>query len=289
MARRFAYKSLKSKFSRRLRRLKSWRLGSLGIVLGGLIVMVFVHQDFRRHIRDLSYDTALYILSFIEKPLNDYQGFKQNLERHVYIQNNVKILDDVLSERRALIHKVRSLEFENEEMRELLHLQKEELGLMTVGCFGHYSDLSSKSLFIKAGRKHGIKRYDVVLHEDSIVGQVNRLSDRYAEILLINDMNSKLPVSIEGCSQEGIVTGDPTRQDTTILKLLYFHHPEQIKVGARVYSSGCDGFFPRGKFIGYVETIGPSGVYIKTVLDFNNMNYVQIYPGLGDRPPSNHE
>jgi Cell shape-determining protein len=289
LARRFAYKSLKSKFSRRLRRLKSWRLAALGIISGGLITLVLVHQDFRRHISDLSYDTALYILSFIEKPFNDYQGFKQNLDRHLYIQKNVKVLEEILSERRALLHKVRSLEFENDEMRELLHLQKDESGLMTVGCFGHYSDLASRSLFIKAGRKHGIKRYDVVLYEDSIVGQINRVSDRYAEVLLINDLNSKLPVSIEGCPQEGIVTGNPSGQNSARLKLLYFHHPEQVKVGARVYSSGCDGFFPRGKFIGYVETVDPSGVYIKPVLDFNSINYVQIYSGLGDHSPANRE
>ena len=68
-------------------------------------------------------------------------------------------------------------------------------------------------------------------------------------ILLLNDLNSRIPVSIEQTASQAIITGYGKNEP----KLEYLPENFNTENGKTVFTSGKDGIFPEGLPIGKVD------------------------------------
>src|SRR3546814_13615807 len=79
---------------------------------------------------------------------------------------------------------------------------------------------------------------------------------RSARILLINDLNSRIPVLVEPSRERAVLAGDNSSRP----RLVYLDVSAEIGTGDRVVTSGQGGVVPPGIPVGIGSTIGESGI-----------------------------
>ena len=119
---------------------------------------------------------------------------------------------------------------------------------------------------------NNVYKGQVVLGKDSVVGRIDYVSGKYAGVLLVTDIGSKIPVIIERNRERGILSGD----NTLTPKLLFTTLDADIKKGDMVVTSGVAGIFPSGLPIGRVSFIRKDEIEINTITDIEQLEYVKI-------------
>lgn len=130
----------------------------------------------------------------------------------------------------------------------------------------------SHTLLIAHGTDEHIQRGDPVVTADGLVGYIVEVSGRYSWVLLISDVNSRIPVILSSSSWPGLAIG----QNTGILELSFLPLEAEPKENELVITSGHGDVLPAGLPVGRV--VGGSGrqFYIKPVVDLRLVSFVSI-------------
>ena len=139
-----------------------------------------------------------------------------------------------------------------------------------------------RSIIINKGSQDNIKLGMAVLDGSYLVGKVVEVNYLTSRILLLSDLNSKVPVSIEPSGVYSILSG--TGKDNGILQ--YLKNDLEIKLGNIVYTSGSGSLFKTGIPIGVVKKIElEDEIYIKFFSDFSQLKFVKVvsYTGNGGK------
>lgn len=104
------------------------------------------------------------------------------------------------------------------------------------------------TVLLNAGRAQGIGKGQAVVDERGLLGRVITSGNRSARVLLLTDLNSRVPVMIEGANLKAILVGDNSGRPV----LEYLPPGSRIKAGARVVTTPDGGVFPPGVPVGTV-------------------------------------
>ena len=131
-----------------------------------------------------------------------------------------------------------------------------------------------KSVIVNRGSKDGVKLGMAVLDGEFLIGKVVEVNFRTARVLLLSDLNSKVPVAIEPNSVQSILTGTGEKYG----RLQYTQLDNIIlNEGDQIYSSGSGGIFKSGIPIGKINFIDESNEsYVKFHSDFTQLRLVKI-------------
>ncbi len=201
-----------------------------------------------------------------------------------YLSKLGKIKEDNLILRREnkelklLKDRYKALEIENKLLTELLnYVPLPEAGFVSAKVVAEENDAFAHSLVAYVDSKN-VAKGDVVLSESGVIGRVDKVASVYAKIILITDINSKIPVMIEGSRVRGILSGD----NTLVPKLTFVPLDAIISVGDRIVTSGVSGVFPAGLPIGQVVAVSKNEIRVKPFALLDKLEYVKIVKyGLG--------
>ena len=87
-----------------------------------------------------------------------------------------------------------------------------------------------------------------VLHNENFIGRIVDVNFFSSRVLLVSDLNSKIPVIIESSENHAILSGRGAGNPT----LEYLPDNHKVKPGYKVYTSGKEGIFSPGIPIGEV-------------------------------------
>jgi rod shape-determining protein MreC len=128
-----------------------------------------------------------------------------------------------------------------------------------------------RSAMVSVGRDQGLKPGFPVISADGLVGRVTDTGRGVARILLLTDINSRIPVFVGRNGVRALMVGDNGASP----KLSYAPNSGGIEAGDEVSTSGVGGLFPRGLRIGTVaDQGGKLGVVPHARLD--ELNYVSV-------------
>ncbi len=130
-----------------------------------------------------------------------------------------------------------------------------------------------RSLLINKGFKHGIKLGAAVRSDSYFIGKIVDLNYLTSRILLISDLNSKIPVIIEPGSISAILSGTGNNE---LGKIEYLPENNKIKEGSIVYTSGSDGVISSGIPIGKI-IVENNLIKVDYFTDFTQINFVKVY------------
>ena len=130
-----------------------------------------------------------------------------------------------------------------------------------------------RSLLINKGFKHGIKLGAAVRSDSYFVGKIVDSNYLTSRILLISDLNSKIPVIIEPGSISAILSGTGNNE---LGEIEYLPENNKIKEGSIVYTSGSDGVISSGIPIGKI-ILENNLIKVDYFADFTQMNFVKVY------------
>lgn len=172
-----------------------------------------------------------------------------------------------------LKNQVRTLKAENKLLGQMLnYTPPPEASYITAKIVAEEGDGFSHSLIAYTDNASQVRKGQVVLGSESVVGRVESVSGSYIRVLLFTDINSRVPVVIERNRIRGILSGD----NTTVPKLLFTAAGSDIKDGDMVVTSGVAGVFPTGLPIGVVSKITKDAISVETISDIERLEYVKI-------------
>jgi rod shape-determining protein MreC len=135
-------------------------------------------------------------------------------------------------------------------------------------------------LVLDIGRGHDIKGNDVVISELGLVGRVSNRSLTTAEVLLIHDIRSSIPIVSESSSLHATLRGAGLERKG---QLKYVKKTAKFSVGEKVYTSGLGEIFPSGILVGEIYSINDpaDSEFLEIEISFSqtplNRDYFLIY------------
>lgn len=173
----------------------------------------------------------------------------------------------------ALYDAMRVLEVENRLLSGLLnYTPPPEAKFLTARIIAEEGDAFSHSVIVYTGAHQGVRKGQVALGERGVIGRVDKVGNLYSKVILITDINSKIPVVVERTRVRGILSGD----NTIMPKLVFLPLSAEVNVGDRIVTSGVAGVFPAGLPIGRVSSVEKNNVEVKPYNDLGRTEYVRI-------------
>ena len=189
---------------------------------------------------------------------------------HIYADNR-----ELRAENKQMLilqNKVRTLEVENQLLSRLLnYTPPADATFMSAKIIAESGDNFTHMLLVYIGDEP-VKKGQIVLGDESVIGRVDKVSGHYAKIILVTDINSKIPVVVERTRVRGMLTGNNTAMPT----LLFTRSTADIQEGDVVVTSGVGGMFPAGLPVGFVNTISGGDISVETMADISRVEYVRI-------------
>lgn len=174
---------------------------------------------------------------------------------------------------RLVSERARSLEIENRLLAKLLNYARpDEENLVTARVVAEEGDAFSHSLIAYTGKDTTAQKGQIVLTEKGVVGRLDKVGQLYSKILMITDINSRIPVMIENTRVRGILAGDNELNP----KLVFTPLSANIQEGDRVVTSGVAGVFPAGLPVGVVSHVSKREIRVLPFADLNKVEYVKI-------------
>ena len=209
-------------------------------------------------------DTPSNILSTTS---NYFKAHYNLYDKHELLKSKVKILENIENEINYL--KTENLKLNEAIGQNKIFDRKKIISKVLVDKKGPYL----KSVILNKGSNSGFKKGMPVLDGLYLIGRITEVNYLSSRVLLINDLNSKIPVIIEPEGYQAIMAG--TGDDKALLD--YLPTKNQVENGNVVYTSGSDGIFNRGIPIGKIQTVDDTDkLFVKFFSELNQLYFVKV-------------
>ncbi len=176
-----------------------------------------------------------------------------------------------------------ALDAENATLKDNLHwVPDPTLSYVTARVVADAGGVYARSVLLSVGPNSTIRRGEVALDANGLVGRVTEVGARSARVLLITDMNSRIPILLEKSRARAILAGANAPEP----KLLYLQDGAHPQEGERVVTSAEAGAFPAGLLIGTVHYGASDRLEVTPAADLGRLDVVRIFDyGLGGVAP----
>ena len=264
-----------------LKRETKQKFSLLSLIILSVIILILSNYNFKvvniikSGVSEIVYRTS-YAVSVPEKVLDiSIQGAGKFISQKSKINELKEELEDYRSKEISL----NILKFENKNLKELLddYLLLDNLSYAKI-----IIDTKSpylKSFIINKGTKDGVEKGMIVLDKNFLVGKIIEVNFSTSRVLLLSDINSNIPISIEPGNLQAIATG--LGNDFGQVNFLKKIHYDKIKNGSFIYSSGTGGLIksgiPIGKVIDFEDKEKETDmIKIEFFSDFSQLKYVSV-------------
>ncbi len=132
-----------------------------------------------------------------------------------------------------------------------------------------------KSIIINKGSKHDVNLGMIAMDEEYLVGKVVEVNYLSSRVLLLSDLNSKIPVTIEPNGLLSILSG--TGQDYAVIQYSNKKYKD-IKNQSIIYTSGSSGLFKAGIPIGRINSnFSIDEKKVELFSDFSQLKFVKVF------------
>ena len=256
-------------------RAQAQRFGFIVLLALAFALMVFgrtemtVVEQFRTSISDM----FVPVLSALSHPVGSVRGVASAINNLTAVhQENVQLREANARLQRweVVAHK---LERENAALKDLLSYRPGPLAsFISARVVGGSGSAYVRALLLNAGSRDGVEKGHAVIDGTGMVGRVVEVGQRSARVLLLTDLNSRIPIMVGTTGDRAILAGD----NSDILYLDLLSPKADIDLGMRVTTSGHGGKLPSGLPIGRVSAVHEGGVKVQPFVDFDRLEYVMV-------------
>ena len=222
----------------------------------------------RSFIKDVVYRTAV----VVTYPTKIFSGSYNVVENHFSLYKNYNNLKKENEELKSKYSKSEFLELENSQLRKLIDEQAQsENNLVSARVMLDEQSPYLNSFVINIGANKELKNGMAVLDGKNFIGRIVDVNFFSSRILLVTDLNSKIPVIVEPSGNHAILSGHGENKPT----LEYLSENHKIKEGDKIYTSGKEGIFAPGIPIGE-SNFEEGAVQVELYSELNEITFVNI-------------
>ena len=221
-----------------------------------IISIIFIYLEtieakplnyFRSFIKDTIYRGSLVVStpSIALSNLNNY------INKHLNLYSTYDKLKEENDELKNKISKSDFLELENTQLRKLIDEQvASPTNLLSARVMIDKQSPYLNSFIINIGTNKNVKKGMATLDGKNFVGRIVDVNFFSSRVLLVSDLNSKIPVIVEPSGHQAILSG---RGSNILPTLEFLPENHTVKDGDKVYTSGKEGIFLPGIPIGEIR------------------------------------
>ena len=132
---------------------------------------------------------------------------------------------------------------------------------------------------LNQGRKNGLQKEMAVCTPEGIVGLIQDLSDHFAVVIPLINVDSRISAKIKKNNYYGSLQWDGNDYAYSYLNDIPYH--VEVNAGDTIVTSGLSKIFPEGIVVGYVESVDKETanflkIKVKLAVDFKRINHVYV-------------
>ena len=255
------------------------RFSLLGLIFFSIIFLILGSYNFKVvDLVKISIKEVVYRSSFIVSGPEKIIGIGFNkITDHINHYSNYKNIEEKLDKLEALDLSNQIITLENIKYKKLVDdyfIKNNEIFAKVL------IDKNSpflRSVVLNKGSKNNIKLGMAVLDGEYLIGKVVEVNFFTSRVLLISDINSKIPVSISPNDVQAIMSGDGKQNAT--LQYIQGTDLKNNNEDMMVTTSGAGGLFKSGILIGkinFTENSTTNNLKVNIYKDFSQLKYVKV-------------
>jgi len=139
---------------------------------------------------------------------------------------------------------------------------------------GESNDAFARSMIVNAGRANNVEVGQAVIDEKGLVGRIVEAGGGASRVLLLTDIQSRIPVYVEGADVEGILVGNTRTQP--VISFTAGADDLETEPGQRVLTSGAGGALPRGLPVGVVTGESRGDITVDLYANYARTRVVRV-------------
>ena len=251
------------------------RFSLLGLIFFSIIFLILGSLNFKAiNYLKISINEIVYRSSFI---VSGPENFIKN--KYLLVQNHLNLYKENEKNKSELAN-LRSKDLlnefilsENQRLKNIFDGYQVNSNTIFAKVLSDKGSPFLKSIIINKGSKHNINLGMVAMDGAYLVGKVVEVNYLSSRILLLSDLNSKIPVIVEPNEVFSILSG--TGKDYGIIQ--YSKKHEDIKNESIIYTSGSGSLFKAGIPVGRINTnYLEEEKKVEFFSDFSQLKFVKI-------------
>jgi rod shape-determining protein MreC len=243
------------------------------LLSAAIIVLGKADQTMFDSLRTTLTDDAAPALDALSRPLNAAATLIERARGIVTMyQDNLRLAGE--NERLLQWQQVAlKLSADNRDLRGLLKVVPETaVSYVTARVIANSGGGYVRTVMVNAGSEDGLARGQAAITGEGLAGRLTEVGSRAARVLLITDLNSRIPVVVEASHANAVLAGDNSGRP----RMIYLGDRETVKIGDRILTSGEGGVFPPGLPVGVVAALEPGGPRIEPYVELSQLGYVLV-------------
>jgi len=245
----------------------------LATTAAGLIIMSQAQFPIAERLRTRVVDAFAPILESLSRPVDTVSGWIDYArDLNDARSENLRLRAEV-AQLKHWESEVLRLQAENESLRNLVGIVPENearhIGARVIADSG---GAFVRSLIINAGARNGVRKGVAVVNDEGLVGRVTQVGERAARVLLVTDLNSRIPIVIQGTRDRAILAGDNSDNP----QLVHLPAGAPVSPGDRIVTSGHGGVFPPGIGIGVISSVDDAGIRVRPFVQWHRLEHVRV-------------
>ncbi len=131
----------------------------------------------------------------------------------------------------------------------------------------------ARAVLLSAGPNHGITKGQIALDDRGLVGRVTEVGTRSVRVLLLTDMNSRVPVILENSRARAMLVGTNGARP----RLLHWPEGVQPAEGERIVTSAEANAFPAGLPVGVVRYTASNVPEVAPMARLDRLEVVRLF------------
>ena len=194
------------------------------------------------------------------------------LEDHINLYNDYNQLKEENDQLKNEISKSDYLALENNQLRKLIDEQMmSPQNLVSSRVMLDKQSPYLNSFILNSGSNRDIKNGMAVLDGENFIGRIVDVNFFSSRVLLISDLNSRIPVVVEPSGDHAILSGRGSAEAT----LEYLPENHTSREGDKIYTSGKEGIFSPGTPIGKIKS-NAKNVNVSLFSNLDQITFVNI-------------
>jgi rod shape-determining protein MreC len=224
-------------------------------------------------IRTKVIDVLSPVMSSMSQPFHKLTDSGEQLQTYFFVHSKNASLETENKILRLQVARLAQSQKENEQLRQLLHYVNElEYQYITAKVIGNASGPFSHSSLIYAGADDAVMKGQAVVMDGGLVGRIVEVGHNSSRILLLTDINSKIPVISMDSREHCMLAGNNTENP----KLLYLPKESKIAAGEYIMTSGDGNMIPPGLMVGRAVKLADGSYEVIPFVSSHHIEYVSV-------------
>ena len=222
----------------------------------------------RSVVKDVIYRGSVIVSS----PSRGLKTTVTTIKDHINLYSDYRQLKEENSRLKNQAYDPNFLIFENKQLRQLLDDQiTSSTNLVSSRVMLDKQSPYLNSFVINSGSNRKIKNGLAVLDGKNFIGRIVDVNFFSSRVLLVSDLNSKIPVVIEPSGNHAILSGHGEKE----LTLEYLPENHTVKDGGKIYTSGKGAIFSPGIPVG-ITKVKDGKIAVSLFSDLSQITFVNI-------------